>query len=379
MKYERVLITGGAGFIGSNLAQKLVERGYKVRVLDNMSTQIHGEDYTRSQLFQSVARVADVIIGSVQEQGDWIKTIKDVDVIIHLAAETGTGQSMYAIGKYTDVNINGTALMLDVLTNEQHSVKKLIVASSRAIYGEGKYCCQEHGFVYPDERIEENMAHGDFEVKCPICLANLELKATDEGSMIHPTSIYGLTKSVQEQMCMIVGKSLSIPVVAFRYQNVYGPGQSLKNPYTGILSVFSTRIMNGNEINIFEDGQESRDFVYIDDVVNATILGIEKDEANYCCFNVGTGIATNVLSVAKMLVNMYQKDAPIRISGNYRIGDIRHNYADIAFIKRKLGFEPLVSIGEGLKRFSLWVSSQEVEKDGYDASIAEMKQKGLLK
>lgn len=379
MKYKRILVTGGAGFIGSNLARNLIDKGYEVRILDNLSPQIHGVDYNKSQLYQSVKNITEVVVGNVLNRQDWLKAIENIDVIVHLAAETGTGQSMYDIEKYTGVNIQGTALMLDILANEKHSVKKVVVASSRAIYGEGKYYCQQHGCVFPLERKDADMAKGDFSVKCPKCGNDAELVATDENSAIHPTSIYGLTKSVQEEMCMIVGKSLSIPVVAYRYQNVYGPGQSLKNPYTGILSVFSTRIMNDNEINIFEDGRESRDFVFIDDVVNATILGIEKDEANYCRFNVGTGIVTDVMTVAKILVDSYKKDSKVRISGNYRLGDIRHNYADISLIKEKLGFEPKVTIKEGLRRFADWVKTQEIEEDAYDASIAEMKQKGLYK
>jgi dTDP-L-rhamnose 4-epimerase len=379
MKNEKILITGGAGFIGSNLTRKLIAKGYQVKILDNLTRQIHGDNYYQSELYRSVIDIAEVIIGSVQEKKYWVEALKDVDVIVHLAAETGTGQSMYEIEKYIDVNIKGTALMLDFLTNEKHSVKKLVVASSRAIYGEGKYWCKDHGVVYPTERKNQQMEKGDFNVKCPECGNNVEVGATDEDSMIHPTSVYGLTKSVQENLCMMVGKSLGIPAVAFRYQNVYGPGQSLKNPYTGILSVFSTRIMNGNEINIFEDGNESRDFVYIDDVVDATIMGIEKDEANYYSFNVGTGIATNVLTVAKMLMAMYKSASNLKISGNFRLGDIRHNYADIALIKSKLGFESKVTLEEGLRKFVSWVKTQKIERDGYEVSIHEMRQKGLYK
>ena len=178
---------------------------------------------------------------------------------------------------------------------------------------------------------------------------------------------------------MIVGKSLGIPVVAYRYQNVYGPGQSLKNPYTGILSIFSTRIKNGNDINIFEDGLESRDFVYIDDVVNATILGIEKEEANYQSFNVGTGVAVDVITVANTLKRKYTSDVEIKISANYRLGDIRHNFADISKVKSLLGFEPKVDFVQGISNFADWVNTQEVEQDNYEKSIEEMKKKGLYK
>ena len=203
--------------------------------------------------------------------------------------------------------------------------------------------------------------------------------ATDEESKIHPSSIYGITKQVQEQMFLVMGKSLGIPAVAFRYQNVYGAGQSLSNPYTGILSIFSTRIKNGNDINIFEDGKESRDFVYVDDVVEATILGIEKDEANYEVFNVGLGKAIDVNTVASTLIKAYRSDSKTTISGNYRLGDIRDNYADLTKIKTKLGFEPKISFEEGISRFVYWVENQEVVEDKYEQSIQEMKDKGLYK
>jgi dTDP-L-rhamnose 4-epimerase len=377
---KKILITGGAGFIGTNLSLRLIEKGHLITVLDNLSEQIHGEDSESSELYNRIKNKVKFIKGDVRNREDWVKALEGQEVVVHFAAETGTGQSMYEIEKYTDVNIKGTAIFLDILANyKDHRVNKIIIASSRSIYGEGKYECITHGVVYPKERSEKDMLEKDFAVKCPICNSNALLRPTDENSKIHPSSIYGLTKQAQEDMCLIAGKSLNIPVVAFRYQNVYGPGQSLSNPYTGILSIFSTRIKNGNDINIFEDGMESRDFVYIEDVVNATILGIENENANYNIYNVGSGVRTNVLEVAETLVKQYESNVNYSVSGNFRLGDIRDNYADLNKIKNDLGFEPKVSFNEGIIRFCNWVSSQEVQNDAYNKSINEMKDKGLLK
>jgi len=379
---EKILITGGAGFIGSNLALALLKRGHQVTVLDNLSEQIHGENPEEtSPLYLSIKDKVQFIKGTVACRETLKKAIANNTVIVHLAAETGTGQSMYEIQHYTDVNIGATALLLDILTNEKHSVKKVVVASSRAIYGEGKYYNKtKNTFVYPLQRTDEDMQKGDFEVKDPQNHSDvLELVATTEDSIIHPTSVYGITKQVQEQLVMTVCPTIGIAGVAFRYQNVYGPGQSLKNPYTGILSIFSTQIKNGNGINIFEDGKETRDFVFISDVVDATVLGIEKEAANNQVFNVGTGVATDVITVATELSNNYGIQVPITISGNYRLGDIRHNYADISKARQLLGFEPKISFKEGLRQFTDWVNTQEVEEDKYQQSIDEMKAKGLYK
>ena len=379
MSIKNVLITGGAGFIGANLALKLIEKGYQVTVLDNLSPQIHGDNPTEtSPLYLSIKDKVKFIHGTVTSKSDWEEALKDQDAIVHYAAETGTGQSMYEVEKYVDVNINGTALMLNLLVNGSYNVKKVVVASSRSIYGEGKYISKELGAVYPTQRESIHMDQGDFEVKYPNSSA-LTLVGTDEESKIHPSSVYGITKQNQEQMVLTVCPTVGIAGVAFRYQNVYGPGQSLKNPYTGILSIFSTQIKNGNNINIFEDGLESRDFVYIDDVVDATILGIEKEEANNQVFNVGTGVATNVLTVANELVKNYGVDVSINVSGNYRLGDIRHNYADLTKINKLLGFSPKISFEAGLKCFAEWVNTQEVHEDKYQKSIDEMKAKGLYK
>lgn len=377
---KNILITGGAGFIGSNLACQLIKKGYNITVLDNLSPQIHGENPAESSpLFRSIKDKVNFIYGTVTSKDNWETALKDQDVIVHYAAETGTGQSMYEIQKYVDVNINGTAIMLDILANQEHSVKKVVVASSRSIYGEGKYRSVEKGIVYPKHRTSEYMDTGDFEVKYPGCVQPLELMATDEESKIHPSSVYGITKQNQEQMIMTVCPTLGIAPVAFRYQNVYGPGQSLKNPYTGILSIFSTQIKNGNGINIFEDGKETRDFVFIEDVVDATILGIEMEEANGEVFNVGTGIATDVITVANALVDNYGIEIPITIGGNYRMGDIRHNFADMTKIKTKLNFEPAFHFDRGIKLFCDWVNAQEVEADNYSQSINEMKIRGLYR
>ena len=377
---KNILITGGAGFIGSNLALKLIREGYFVTVLDNLSKQIHGSNPEKtSTLYQSIAGKVKFINGTVTSRDDWEKALIGQDSVIHLAAETGTGQSMYEIHRYIDVNVGGTALLLDILANKEHQVKKVLIASSRAIYGEGRYQCPTHGVVYPTARLDQDMANHDFECKCPICHQTVSLLATTEDSKIHPTSVYGITKQNQEQMVLTVCKSLNIKAVSFRYQNVYGPGQSLSNPYTGILSIFSTRIKLGKNISIFEDGQETRDFVFIDDVVDATTLGLKSDQANGQIYNVGNGVRTDVLSVAKTLCKNYGIEVPLHISGNYRLGDIRHNYADITKIREELGFEPKWSFENGIAEFTSWVDKQSVQTDMYEASLQEMKQKGLFK
>lgn len=376
----RVLITGGAGFIGSHIALQLIEKGYHVTVLDNLLSQIHGEDPDKtSPLYCSVKDKTLFIKADVCDRNALEAAICDADYIIHLAAETGTGQSMYEIKRYVDVNIGATALLLDILTNTKHHVKRVVVAESRAIYGEGMYHCDNCGIVYPTVRKDEDMAKGDFECHCPKCGGKVNLVATTEDCVGHPSSVYGICKQVQGQLVHLICKNIGIESVSFRYQNVYGPGQSLTNPYTGILSIFSTRIKNNKDINIFEDGLESRDFVYIDDVVDATIAGMEVQEANGHVFNVGTGVATDVLTVAKTLCKHYGINVPLYVSGNYRLGDIRHSCANISLVKQILGFEPKWSFDQGIKQFTEWVNRQEMQKDNYEASLKEMKLKGLFK
>lgn len=370
-----ILITGGAGFIGAHLAERLAREGHVVTALDSLSPQIHGPN---CPLVAKVRGCAKLVQGDVRQREDWLKVLDGQEAIVHYAAETGTGQSMYEIDRYVDVNVRGTGLMLDLLANRPHSVRKLLIASSRSIYGEGKALCASCGPVHPRERLDADMRRGDFAVKCPHCGADTDVCATDESSRLHPSSIYGITKLTQEQLVLTAGRSLGVPATALRYQNVYGPGQSLSNPYTGILSIFSTRIRNGNGINVFEDGRESRDFVHIDDVVEATRLALLSPEADHHVFNVGSGVATDVITVAETLRSAYGIDVPIEVTGNYRLGDIRHNFADLTQIRQKLGFEPRVSFAEGVQRFTTWVLQQEKADDAYQRSIDEMRARGLF-
>lgn len=376
---SKILITGGAGFIGSSLSIKLINLGHDVVVLDNLSKQIHGENPNESFTFNKIKNKVEFIHGSVEKVEDWLKSLNDIEFIVHLAAETGTGQSMYEITKYTDVNIRGTSIMLELLANKKFKVNKIVYASSRAVYGEGKYLCGNHGEVYPFSREDNNMKAGDFSVKCPICNKNVKLLSTDENSSLKPSSVYGFTKQAQEQLCEIVCNSLNIPNVGLRFQNVYGPGQSLNNPYTGILSIFSNLLLSNKNINIFEDGEESRDFVYIEDVVNSIVLALFNIDVNKGVFNVGSGEKTSVLNVAEELKRIYNSTSRIDITGNYRIGDIRHNIADLTKSNNMLGYFPSVNFSKGISAFSEWVKGENIGEIKYDKSFEEMKVRGLLK
>lgn len=372
-----VLITGGAGFIGSELANQLMKKGHNVTVFDNLSEQVHGTDPENKY---APARGIHFIKGDVRDRTSLQDALNDQNAVIHLAAETGTGQSMYEVRKYSDVNIGGTACLLDILTNEEHAIQKVIVASSRALYGEGKYRCEEHGIVYPDFRKEKEMLQGRFEARCPVCDKPAANLPTDEISKWNPGSIYGITKQTQEQLVLTACRSIEIPAIAFRYQNVYGPGQSLLNPYTGILSIFSTRIKNGKRIDVFEDGDQGRDFVYISDAVEATIRGLESPDTNWEAFNVGSGELTTVRNVAETLVSEYgATDTEIRITGSFRVGDIRNNHADLKKINTLLGFEPRVTFEQGIREFTKWVNHQEIKEDKLAQSLEEMKARGLYK
>lgn len=374
---KKILITGGAGFIGSNVAARLVSENYQVTILDNFNPQIHGET---NELPLPLRDRVKLIKGDITDTETLYNALEGQHAIIHYAAETGTGQSMYDISRYTAVNIQATAALCDYIVNQTHQIQTIIVASSRSIYGEGKYHSPTYGDVYPHARtfssIEQN-----YDPCCPFTgLHILEVRPTDEASKIHPSSFYGITKQVQEQMVIMAAKLKNITGFALRYQNVYGPGQSLKNPYTGILSIFTRLALQNKNINVFEDGLESRDFVFIDDVVDATVkcLGINSGQH---ILNVGSGIPTAVYEVAKNIVAYLNSQSNITISGAFREGDIRHNFADLTLIKSVLDYNPQWSFEKGLHQFIDWVLTQgdiPANLNDYEKSLKELKEKGLL-
>jgi len=372
----KVLITGGAGFIGTNVARKLLKENCEVTILDNFSPQIHGDN---KSLVSDLQGKVLLIVGDVCDKSVFTAALEGQDVVVHLAAETGTGQSMYEIERYEEVNIKGTAVLMDYLVNDKTSkVKKIVVASSRAIYGEGKYKCAQHGIVYPENRTADNMKKGRFEPLCPICGIDCQMVPTDEISRINPSSFYGITKQMQEQMVLLFAKTLGISGFALRYQNVYGPGQSLKNPYTGILAIFSNLARANEPIYVFEDGQESRDFVYIDDVAEATWRCVSPETHGVEVFNVGSGKQTTVLEVVQETTKFFKSSSEVSVTGAFRDGDIRHNIADITKVKSMIGFEPQWNFAKGIHSFLSWASSQSVVAGAYEKSLKEMRDRGLM-
>jgi dTDP-L-rhamnose 4-epimerase len=370
-----VLVTGGAGFIGTHLVRRLLSEHCNVTILDNFSPQIHG---TNDMLPPDIQGRVRLIRGDVRDREIVGEALHGQDTVVHLAAETGTGQSMYEIERYADVNVNGTAVLFDVLINKKTAVRKVVVASSRAIYGEGKYACGDHGVVFPGRRRAEDLKKGQFEPKCPVCGMPCSMLATDESAKISPTSFYGITKQVQEQMALMFGESLGISAFALRYQNVYGPGQSLNNPYTGILAIFSNQARANKPIYIFEDGRESRDFVYIDDVIEATWRCAQAQSVGVAALNVGSGERTTVLEVARHIVDYFGSASSIEVNGAFRDGDIRHNVADLSNVREFLGYEAQTSFSEGIRKFLAWTQSQEVSIGKYEQSLLEMQKKGLM-
>src|SRR6202046_535621 len=347
---QKVLITGGLGFIGMALARTLVRRGMKVRLMDNLSPQIHGVDPQLELGALLEKHRVEVMRGDVCERRDWVVALQDVSSVVHLAAEPGTGHSMYRIGDYTSTNVMGTALLLDVLTNDRHGVKKLVLASSRSVYGEGAYLCARGGLVYPPMRSPGSLQASHWDPHCPCCSGPIEPVATPETARTSPASVYAATKLAQEDLVRIAANALGIPFLIFRLQNVYGEGQSLNNPYTGILSIFSNRIRQGKEIVLFKDGQESRDFVHVSDVAEAMALGLASDNGDGLTMNVGSGVQVSVETIARSLISQFgDAGVPMLVSGQYRLGDIRHNYADISAIGRLLTFSPKVPLEEGME------------------------------
>jgi dTDP-L-rhamnose 4-epimerase len=353
----------------------LLNRGHQVSILDNFSPQIHGDN---GRLAPDLEGAIQLFRGDVRDSAICERALEGQEVLVHLAAETGTGQSMYQVRHYSEVNIGGTATLMELLLGGKFPVRTLIAASSRAVYGEGAGNCPEHGVVFPFARTRAAMEAGDFEPKCPSCGKSTSIAPTTEEAPFRPSSLYGLTKQVQEQMVLMYAATLGINGFALRYQNVYGPGQSLKNPYTGILAIFSNQARANEPIYIFEDGKESRDFVYVDDVVEATVRCIEAPSQAPIVLNVGTGRPVSVLEVVRHITGYFSSSSEVSVTGAFREGDIRHNCASVEMLQRALGFFPRMQFAEGLDKFLDWASQQPLENAGYERSLSEMRERGLM-
>jgi len=370
---KKVLVTGGAGFIGSHIVDELLKRGYEVRVFDNLEPQVHGEG---GQIPEYLSKEVKFVYGDVRDRDGLKKALQGVGVIFHEAAAVGVGQSMYEIAKYVEINVEGTANLLDILANERHTVRKLIIASSMSIYGEGAYRCSTCGVVNPNLRNTEQLKNREWEMKCPNCSKIVEPVPTNENKPLYPTSVYAVTKRDQEEMALVVGRAYEIPTIALRYFNVYGPRQALSNPYTGVGAIFSSRLLNNKPPLIFEDGLQSRDFIHINDIIQANMLALEKEEANYESFNIGTGRKITVLKLAEILAEkLGKKIEPVAVN-KFRVGDIRHCYADITKARKLLKFEPKIRFEDGVEDLVEWVKKQQVS-DRVEVAKKELEKKGL--
>lgn len=365
----KVLITGGAGFVGSHLADELLEHGYEVRALDNLSPQVHEDGQRPDYLSPEV----ELIVGDVRNPEDVRRALSGVDHVYHFAAMVGVGQSMYEISEYTSVNSLGTAVLLEQLTS--HQIKKLIVASSMSLYGEGLYSNQDGDLVAGPERSLDQLRRHEWEVRDEQGRELMPVPTPEYKTPALP-SVYALGKFEQERLCLTIGRAYGIDAVALRFFNIYGTRQALSNPYTGVLAIFASRLLNGNPPLIFEDGLQKRDFVSVRDVVRACRLALESPEAAGQVLNVGSGRSYTVREIASSLSEVLGKQIEPELTGKYRMGDIRHCFADISLARQVLGYEPRVELADGLSELSQWLEGQ-VAVDRVAEASNELAERGL--
>jgi dTDP-L-rhamnose 4-epimerase len=374
MSIRHVLVTGGAGYIGSHLVDALVAREYRVTVLDSLVPQVH-----RSGAWPSYRNArADYVHGDVRDRAVFEPLVLAADAVVHFAAAVSVGQSMYQVDRYVDVNTRGTAVLLDILINASHHVEKVIVASSIGVYGEGAYRCSTHGAVAPTIRSEAQLSVRDWEQRCPTCGTHLRSVPTPEDKPLYRDNIYSMTKYHQEEMVLLLGKTYGIPSVAPRFFNVYGPRQSLSNPYAGVAAIWLSRLLNGRQPVVFEDGRQLRDFVSIHDVVECLMLMLEKPGADYLPVNVGSGHAVTILEIAAILARLLGSSIEPQVTETGRKFDIRHNTADMSRARATLGFRAKVPLERGLAELVDWARSSGEAVDLFDRAFDELKQKGLL-
>ncbi len=370
---KHILVTGGCGFIGSFLVDELVRLGWRVRIFDSLDPQVHPTGQAPAWLNKE----AEFIRGDVRDYSALERALRGIEIVSHHASAVGVGQSQYQVKHYTDVNIGGTANLLDLIVNKYRGIEKLTVASSMSCYGEGAYRCAKCNTTDARLREAEDMNAGRWELRCPHCRNDLMPVGTTEEKPFAPNSIYAITKRVQEDMVMHLGITYKIPTVALRYFNVYGLRQSLSNPYTGVVAIFLSRLLNDNRPVVYEDGGQRRDFVSVHDIVGANVLAIENDKANHKSFNVGTGEPVSVGEIALALAGLLKKNIAPKVVGKFRPGDIRHCYSSIDKIKRELSYKPEWSFERGMSELIEW-SKSEGAIDKFDSATDELKRKGLL-
>jgi dTDP-L-rhamnose 4-epimerase len=375
MSIHTVLVTGGAGYIGSHLVDALVAREYQVTVFDNLEPQVH-----RSGTWPSYANPnARYVRGDVRDRAMFEPLVVASDAVVHFGAAVGVGQSMYQVDRYVDVNTRGTAVLLDILVNARHAVQKVLVASSIGVYGEGAYRCQVHGAVAPPLRSEAQLAARDWEQRCPVCAEPVASMPTPEDKALYRDNIYSMSKYHQEEMVLLIGKTYGIPSVAPRFFNVYGPRQSLSNPYAGVAAIWLSRLLNDRQPVVFEDGGQLRDFVSIHDVVECLVLMLESSGADFLPVNVGSGETVSILEIAQTLNRILGKSIEPLVTHTGRKFDIRHNTADITRSRTMLGFRPTVGLSDGLSELVEWAkTTPDVANDFFDKALEELQQKGLL-
>lgn len=369
---HQVLITGGAGFVGSHLADALLQAGFRVRVLDSLAQQVHAG---RSPSYLSPE--VELLVGDVGDAAMLKRALCGVDYIFHFAAAVGVGQSMYEISRYIGTNTQGTAELLQAMLGSRHTPEKLIVASSMSIYGEGQYACSGCGReAAPRVRSLAQLKTGEWELQCPTCKRTLQPMPTTEDKFSDTNSVYALSKRDQEELCLMYGRTYGIPVTALRFFNIYGTRQALSNPYTGVVAVFAARLINGQPPLIFEDGRQMRDFVSIHDIVRAVMLAMQHSESDGEAINIGSGHAISVMQVAELLARALRKESSPIITLKYRAGDIRHCYADIAKARKLLSYEPRVTHEEGFSELAEWIAGQHAE-DKAETMLNELVAYGL--
>ena len=373
MQYKSILVTGGAGFIGSYLVDQLTEKGYKVTILDNLEDQVH-----QGKKPSYLNKKAKFIKGDVRDHLVLKRALKGIDVVYHLASAVGVAQSNYEIKKYTDVNVSATAGLLDLIINQKLPIKKIISVASMTGYGEGNYLCKTCKVVRPPTRSQKQLSEKKWELFCPNCKKLVKPVPTDETAQEYPNSIYAITKKAQTDMLMTVGQIYNIPTVLLKLFNVYGPRQSLSNPYTGVTAIFTSRIKNNQSALLYEDGLQTRDFVSVHDVANALVLALESSKADYETLNIGSGVATPIKDIAETLARELGRPGLVEVTGNSRVNDTRHCFADIKKAKRLLGWKPKVKLNDGLHELVRW-GEREKSEDKFSLAQKELSKRGISK